>query len=233
MTAKFSKKTFQYFELAQKNQNNRNWFEKNKDLYLEHVRAPFEALVLELGKHFRKDLPGIQIDPKSVTRPLRQAHRARGEGLVKNFSHITLWEKRSSLFEWNPGIHVQFGAKADDNFVGLGLYMISSRQMSLLRNALVDDFEEIDAILSNRALKKAWGDLKGDRYKRFPKGFSAEDPRTKYLWFKQFYLGQEYSRSEVVAKDFTKNLVKDLKLAIPFFKWVRQSVGTYQRRGDM
>ncbi len=229
MADKFSKKTFEYFDLANKHKNNKAWFEKNQSLYLEHVRQPFSILVQEIGRNFQKDLPRIHIEPKSICRPLRPQRKVEEDGVVKNFSHITLWEKKTSLFEWNPGIHIQFGANKDDNLIGIGLYMVSSRQLSLLRNRLVEDFDEIDALLRDNKLKKSWGTIQGEKYKRFPKGYNAEDSNTAYLWHKQFYLGQNFSRTEVLSKNFNKEIIRDLKIAIPFFKWVRQSVGTYHK----
>jgi len=229
MAKYFSDKTFQYFESAQKNKNYKKWFENNRELYLEHVREPFSIIIESIAKEFRADLPRIDLNPQAICRPIRPANRAaEGGGLIKNFSHVTLWEKKTSLFEWNPGIHIQFGAGKEDNYVGLGLYMVSSRQMSLLRNNLVQDFEEIDALLSQRSLKKVWGEVLGEKFKRFPKGYNAEDPRAKYLWNKQFYIGQHLTRSEVKNKNLARRIVSDLDLAMPFFKWVRNTVGTYK-----
>jgi uncharacterized protein (TIGR02453 family) len=231
MNERFTQKTFQYFEGAQKNKNNQKWFEKNKALYQDRVRQPMAFLLQQIDLNYRKELPQIDLSPAIITRPLRPKNRAAAAGsLVKNFSHFTAWQKKTSLFEWNPGIHFQVGAKKDDNFFGLGLYMVSSRQTSLLRYHLTDDFEEIDAILQDRKLKKVWGEILGDKYKRFPKGYSADDSKTKYLWHKQFYLGQEFSRKAVIDKKFVQKCVDDLEIALPFFAWVRAAVGTYSKR---
>lgn len=229
MPSHFTKQTFAYFDGAKKNKNNEKWFLKNRNLYLEHVREPFGHLISVLHTEFSRDLPRIRIEPKQITRPLRTKNRAQEGGLIKTHTHLSLWEKKTSLFEWNPGLHLQFGAEKDDNFFGLGLYMVSSRQLSRLRRALVDDFDQIDALLQDRKLKKAWGGLLGEKYKRFPKGFDPADRSEKYLWYKQFYLGQNLTRKEVLEKSLVKKITKDLRLAMPFFKWVRETVGTYSR----
>lgn len=229
MPIHFTRQTFAYFDGAKKNRNSEKWFLKNRDLYLEHVREPFGHIVTALQKELSPSLPRLRIEPKQITRPLRTKNRAEEGGLIKTHTHVTLWEKKTSLFEWNPGLHLQFGAEKDDNFFGLGLYMVSSRQLSRLRRALVDDFEEIDSLLQERKLRKTWGDLMGEKYKRFPKGFDPEDPSAKYLWHKQFYLGQNLTRKEVVDKSLAQKIVFDFKLAMPFFKWVRETVGTFSR----
>ena len=226
----FNSRTFQYFDNASKNKNNAKWFEKNKSNYDDNVKAPFVFLVEEIKNHLQSELPRIEINPRSITRPLRPKNRAsEGGGLVRSSSHTSIAEKKSSLFEWNPGLYIQIGAGKEDCFVGLGLYMISSRQMSLLRNALFEDFGEIDAILSDRKLKKVWGGVLGERYKRFPKGFDAAHPHSKYIWHKQFYLGQRLTRAEVKSEKFVKEVVQDYQVAMPFYQWVRGAVGVYRR----
>jgi uncharacterized protein (TIGR02453 family) len=227
----FTRKTFEYFELAKKNKNNARWFEKNKEFYQENVHQPLSEFVLAIHDELQGDLPRIEISPRSITRPLRPKNKvADGAGLVKTTAHITISEKRTSLFEWNPGIYFQIGADRDDNFFGLGLYMVSSRQLSRLRDALFENFNEIDLILSDRRLKKVWGGILGEKYKRFPKGFDPNDPRSQYLWHKQFYLGLELSKKDLTNKNFQKQAVTNLKVAVPFFKWVRHSVGTYKTK---
>lgn len=226
----FSRKTFQFLDAAHKNQHNPKWFEKNKDLYLEAVRTPMSELLLAIRENLQSDLPRIPIHPKSVSRPIRPKNKVTPEaGPIKNFSHFTLWEKRTSLYEYNPGIHFQVGALKDDNFIGLGLYMVSSRQMSLMRAAVTDDFETLHNMLTQTKIKKTWGTLQGDTFKRFPKGYDPDLLQNQYLWHKQFYFGRTLKRSEVLEKKFISSMIRDLKVGMPFFKWIREAVGTYTK----
>lgn len=225
----FTTKTFTYFENAKKNKNNEKWFIKNKNLYLEHVREPFSHLITLLHDDLAINLPRIRVEPKLITRPLRSKNRNDKDGLIKSVSYVTFWEKKTSLFEWNPGLHIQFGASKEDNFLGIGLYMVSSRQLSRLRGGITDDYEDLHSLLQDRKLKKTWGSLLGEKYKRFPKNFDINTPSAHYLWHKQFYLGKTLLRRDVTSKNFAKNVVKDFRLAIPFFQWIRQTVGTYSR----
>lgn len=226
---KFNNNTFKYFELAKKNKNKREWFEKNKSLYEDNVKEPMGLLIQEIGKRFQRDLPRIDISPSKVNRPLRAKNKVGEEGVIKLQSYFSLAEKQTSMFEWNPGIYFQLGADKNDNFLGLGLYMMSSRQLSLLRNALVEDFDTIDTILTDRKLKKAWVGLKGETYKRFPKGFNPESEPAKYLQYKQFYLGRAYSKKDILSPKFNTQVIKDLAAAMDFYAWVRAQVGTYRR----
>jgi hypothetical protein len=50
-----------------------------------------------------------------------------------------------------------------------------------------------------------------------------------YIWHKQFYFQQELGRKEVMSREFTDRVIHDLKMAAPFLKWMRESVGVYER----
>jgi uncharacterized protein (TIGR02453 family) len=228
MSKAFSKSTYKYFAAAKKNTKNKDWFLKNKSQYEETVKEPFEELISEIQKKMQKELPDLRIDKKLVTRPTRPAHKAES-GFVKNFTYATITEKRTSLFEWNPGIHIQFGTELDDNFIGCGLYMVSGRQISLLRNAIVEDFDSINSLLKSKKFKSVWGELRGDMYVRPPKGFSSDAEYSKLLMHKQFYVHRDYKISEITSQKFAALVVSDLKLILPFFRWIRSSVGTYTR----
>lgn len=229
MKSSFSPKTFEYFKKAKANRSKKEWFIKNKELYETAVRQPFSELILEIQKNFQKDLPRISIDPRGITRPVRPANRAVEGGVIKTESYITLWEKKTSLFEWNPGIHIQFGISDEDNLIGVGLYMVSSRQMSLMRQAIAEDYETIHGILSDRKFKSAWGGLIGEKFVRYPKGFPVDQEYSDLLMHKQFFVSKHFTRKELYNKNFTKKLIKDLKVALPFFQYIRETVGTYKK----
>jgi len=227
---KFTIHTFKYFDAASANRNSKSWFENNQELYLNNVRLPFAHLVSKIDKAFSSELPRIKVDPKSITRPLRPANRVEDQGWVKDFSFIHLSEKKTSLFEWNPGVQIQFGAKTDDNWMGVGLYLVSGRQMRSVRQALVDDHKVIHQIMNKASFTRAWGKgFAGEKYKRFPRGFDPESPAAPYLWSKQFYVHKQFSRLDVRRRDFQDSLIKDLALAMPLFQWLRKSAGLYKR----
>lgn len=228
-SAHFSSKTFSYFEAAKRNKKKPEWFGKNRKDFDEHVKQPFEQLVRQMNQEFGSELPRIDFLPRKISRPVRRNPDQDG-GLIRTNATAFFSEKPTSQFEWNPGIYVSIGAQPEDNVMGLGLYMVSSRQMSLLRNAIVDDFDEIDSILSDKKLKKIWGPLSGEIYKRFPKGFDENSEPAKYLRHKQFFLGQDLTRKEICDKKFLSRVVRDVEVSLPFLKWVRAKVGVYNRR---
>lgn len=230
MKSLFSRKTFQYFELAKKAKKKKDWFKKNKDAYEVSVREPFEILVRELGERVSGKLPGIVISPRKLSRPLRSKAQAVEQGYTRASCMFYFSEKQTSMFEWNPGIFMQLGDEKPDNVIGMGLYGPSSRQIKRLRKALVEDYKTVDKILADRKLKKYWGGLAEEMYKRFPKDYSVDHPAAKYLWYKQFFLRRLFTRKEVTSKDFADTVLKAYEAGLPLLIWIRNNIGVYDKR---
>jgi uncharacterized protein (TIGR02453 family) len=230
----FSRGTFGYFEAASRHVGDREWFEGHREEYAKCVEVPLTHLVVELGRELGALLPGIAFSPRKISKPLL---RRTGAGkmtdedgpAVRTTATAFFSEPATSMFETNPGIYVSVGAGAEDNIIGCGLYMPSSRQIKALRPAFVADYTRIDAILRSRTLKKYWHGLNGDRYVRFPKGFEEGVQGTEYLWHKQWLLSKRVSRDEVMAPTYVGDTVRAFKAAMPFVAWTRETVGVYKK----
>lgn len=230
MKSLFNRKTFQYFDLAKKNKKKKDWFTKNKALYEEAVREPYEIILSEMSQRFSRKLPRIDINSRKISRPLRPKNKAETMGYVKAGAMFFLSEKQTSMFEWNPGIYMHLGDEKEDNVIGLGLYGPSSRQIKRLRKALEKDYKRVDKILADKKFKKYWGGLAEEKYKRFPKEHSENHPAAKYLWYKQFFVRQQFTRKEVLAPGFAEHVLKSFEAALPLLEWIRESVGVYNRQ---
>lgn len=226
----FKRKTFQYFDLAKKNKKKKDYFQKNKEIYIANVKDPFGILLYELNERIGRKVPGVIIGPKKLSRPQRPKGKAEELGYTKASAMFFLSEKQSSIFEWNPGLFMQLGDEKPDNMIGVGLYGPTSRQTKRLRQALVNDYKTLDKILANKKLKKYWGSLADEKYKRFPKDFSPEDPAAKYLWYKQLFLRRRFTRKEVLSPGFADTVMNSFEAAVPFLQWVREAVGVFDKR---
>lgn len=226
----FNAKTFKYFDEANKNVRDPKWHDENMASYIKNVKEPMQFILNIMSVELEEHLHNIPIHNRMVTRPKRPKNKHDELGINKDFSYFTAWEKKTSLFEYNPAIHFQIGHRKDDNFIGVGLYMVSSRQMKLMRDALYYDYENVNKIVSSKKFKSAWGEMAGEEYKRYPKKFDPEHPSSKFIKKKRFYFHKNFTRTEVKSKDFAENLIRDLKIVMPYFDWVREVVGTYHKK---
>ncbi len=227
MTAKFTPKTFKYLDEAYKNKKKLPWFEKNEENYLENVKEPFGILLRRLDLEIGDKFPKFSFDPKKLSKPTYRKNNIPQDGtVVKPNAWAFVAETATSMYEWNPGVYLSLAK--DENVMGVGLYMMSSRQLKLLRRAIINHPEKARAIIEDKKFKKVWGPLQGDKYVRFPKEYDPEVPGAEYLWFKQFYVSQTLTRKEITSPKFADKVVNDLKVAAPFLNWIREVVGKYQ-----
>lgn len=226
--SKFTKKTFEYFDLAYKNRKKEKWFDQNKALYEDHVLQPFSYMVNLMDLKFGEKLDKIEISAKKITRPKNPKNRAQN-GLVKDFTKIDLCEKRTSLFEWNPGFYIHFGSKDRETYFAGGLYMVSGRQMKEYRSAIEKDYKKVEKLIEDKKFKKSWGQIEAERYKRFPKEYDSEAPYADFLWMKQFYFAQSPSRTQMIKKGFIESMVDDFENSLDVLNWIRSAVGVYQK----
>jgi uncharacterized protein (TIGR02453 family) len=226
----FTRKTFQYYDEAKRNNRNAKWFPKNKENFEASVRAPFLALLEELNFRIGHRVPSIPMGPRKISRPLRAGKRAAKNGLVRASTYFYLAVPSTSRFESNPGLFMQLGDEKEDNVIGVGLYMPSSRQIRRLRAALQEDHASIRRILADRKLKKYWGELAEEKYKRFPKDLNPEHPAADLLMYKQFHFTRHFTRKEVTAKDFPDTVMRAFEAALPFLGWLRENIGVYDRK---
>ena len=155
--AKFTKKTFEYFDNAYKNRNKLEWFNRNKSLFEDHVLAPMTELVNYMDVKFGDELKGIAVSPKGITRPKNPKNRAE-KGLIKDYTKIDIMEKRTSLFEWNPGLHIQFGShKHEMNYFAGGMYMVTGRQIKEFRIAASEDYKKLKKNYKFKKVSKKLG----------------------------------------------------------------------------
>ena len=225
----FTKKTFAYFDGARKHATQRAWFDANRAVYEQHVAVPLTHLVMEVKRELSPLLPGIDFTPRKLAKPLLRVTKSSDGPVVRDKVSAFFAETATSMFETNPGIYVSLGSAPDDNVFGCGMYMPLARQVRELRPKLYEELDSFELTLLSPEMKRYWSGLIGDKYQRFPKDFDEDAPAAKYLWFKQFFVGKDLTRNEVVQPDFIEQTVKALKAAAPFLNWTRHAVGVYKR----
>lgn len=227
VNGRFSRKTFLYFEAARRNRKNLKWFKRNESLWREEVKHPFSTLLNKIEIDTHDNFKGIRFHPRMISLPVYRTENIPEDGtVVKPFTWAFLSEKRTSLYEWNPGINIYIGSEVS---FGLGLYHPSGRQMKLLREVIQKDPSLLSTELRNKKFRTVWGDLAGEKYKRFPRGLVPDSLGAEFLWNKQFYVNRSYTKREIVSPGFAERVSADLNAGAGFLSWAREAVGVYER----
>jgi len=198
--------TLKFLKDLNKN-NNKPWFEKNKDLYLG-AKEDIELLVEQVIEGFGKIDPDIaNLQPKDCTYRIYRDVR---------------FSKDKTPYKINMGAYLNRGGKKAPtagyymhiepgrSMAGGGLWMPLAPELNKVRQEIDYSLSEWNSIVTARAFKKNFSEglEKEDQLSRPPKGYDEGNPAIEYLKLKSFIVTRSFTDAEVQSKSFAKELVK-------------------------
>jgi len=220
MSNTISKTTFQFLKDLEKN-NNRPWFNDNKDRYTaahENMIAFAEDLIDEMSHH---DNLIPMTGKKSIFRIYRDVRFSKDKSPYKNYFGGSL--KRAT--KWLRGgyyYHIQPGA----SFVGGGFWGPNPADLKRIRQEIAADDRPLRKIIADPTFVKTFETLKGDAVKTAPKGFAKDHPAIDLLRHKQFVISRSFTDKEVTSPNFAKELVQTFQNMRPFFDYMSEVLTT-------
>ena len=199
----FPREAFTFWTKLEKN-NNREWFQANKELYERTCREPLQALVDEL-----KPLYG----GGKISRINRDMRFARDKSPYKNYIAAGVGNSYVSLSK--QGV-----------WVGTGMYKPEPSALARFRAAVADD--ESGPALANlvRSLRRKGYDVSThDTVASAPKGYDANHPRIELLRMKDIYAGKLLAPKMLATAKALDRVTRVMTETEPLAKWLRQQVG--------
>jgi len=213
--------TLDFLKKIKKN-NNKEWFEKNKPVYLQSKKDLEEIVtkVLTLTSKFDKEVVGIN-PAKTIFRIYKDVRFSKDKTPYKTNmgAHITPGTKGSDL----PGyyIHIEPG----NCFLGGGCYMPMPDKLAAIRQEIDYNFTDFKKLLANKDLKKYFGGLADEeKLVNPPKGYDKENPAVEILKNKHFVLMHKFDDKELLKTDFPKYAASAFKAMHPFILFLREAV---------
>ncbi|MFT6716586.1 MAG: hypothetical protein ACJA0Q_001230 [Saprospiraceae bacterium] len=222
-----TKENLQFLEELAKN-NNRDWFNENKPRYItqhENTIAFADEVLALLNKH---DDIGNVSGKKSLMRIYRDIRFSKDKSPYK--SHWGGYFKRSTLaLRGGYYFHIEPSAC----FVGGGFWKPESKDMKLIRDAIVADEEGFRKVIDAKGFKKIFGSqgLHGESLKNVPKGYDKESSAGDLLKLKQFLVRKDFTREEMLSPDFAEKVNETFKAVRPFFDWMSYAL-THDGNGE-
>lgn len=204
MPAAVSPKVFDFLKQLTEN-NNREWFTENKNLYTEsqeNLVLFLEDLIKEMSE-FDPELGKIDAK-KSLFRIYRDTRFSKDKTPYKTNFGASLGMGKGSQ-KGGYYLHLEPGK----SFIAGGIYMPESSVLKTLRKEISLYGKEFLNILNEKEFKKYFPELdQDDKLKKVPQGFEKEDPMAEYLKLKSFIVVYNLSDKEIQDKNASKNLAK-------------------------
>lgn len=194
--------------------NSKAYFDANRKIYDNSVKAPVDALKDELERDF---------GPLKVFRMNRDIRFSKDKSPYKTWVGFTTTDRAVG------GIGSFWQATAEGMKVATGAMMLESDQLSRYRDALVNDgpggeFDQIRADLAAEEMEVGPGDM--PQYKRVPVGCPKDHPRSGELLWKGAIVIQSYDRARWMHTDVVADRVRAVwSSAQPLLDWFERHVG--------
>lgn len=219
----FPKETLSFLTKLKRN-NNREWFNKNKEKYESYFVEPSLAFIEAMEKPLKKISECFLAIPKKTGGSLMRIYRD------------TRFAKEKTPYKENIGIHFRHLQGKDvhapgyylhiepkEVFLGVGIWRPDNKILAKIRQMI----DEESATWKKATVFKAFRDrfhMAGDSLKRPPRGYNDDHPWIVDLKRKDFIAVHELPVNEVTDKNLVKTVTATFKAATPFMKFLCEAI---------
>jgi len=205
------------------NNNNKEWFEKNKNTYLQ-AKEEFENTVESL-------IPAIHKFDKQISGELKAKDCTFRIYKDVRFSKDKTPYKNNMGAVFNPGgkktaiagyyLHIEPGK----SFFGGGVYMPEPDKLQAIRQEIDYHPKEFLKILNQASFKKYFKGLdEEDKLKNPPKGFDKDHALIEILKNKHFVVSHAISDKQLLDKKGMSLILEGFKAMQPLLVYLRRAI---------
>lgn len=201
--------------------NERPWFEENKQRYKDVVLAPLSDFIAAMAPRVAKISKHIVCDPRpnggSMFRIYRDVRFAKDKSPYKTHAGVHF---RHALGKdaHVPGFYMHFAP--DEVFFGGGIWMPESAALSKVRHAIADEPKSWKKVVEEKAFKSAFNGVEGEALSRPPKGFDAEHPYIADIKRKSFFAMHQSSPKVATSVGLLDEVENAFRAAKPLMQFV-------------
>ena len=220
----FSPQLFSFLRDLKEN-NQREWFQANKDRYEKTVRHPARQFISDFGPYLAKISPHFNADPRPVGGSLFRIHRdvrfSKDKSPYKTHTGVQFRHK-SAKDVHAPGfyLHLEPGRV----FAGIGIWRPDGPTLKKIREFMAADPARWKRTVCGNRFRGTY-ELGGDSLVRPPKGFDAEHPLIEDLKRKDFIAYTPMTQKRVTSAGFLADYTAVCKAAAPFMRYLCDAVG--------
>lgn len=214
-----TKSTFSFLTELKEN-NNREWFNQNKQRY-ESAREEFLDFISLLIAGLSSVESGL-----SVLRAKDAAFRIYRD---------VRFSADKSPYKTQMGAQMVGGGKKSGRagyyfhlepggcFAGGGIWHPDPERLRVLRMEIFENTDEFRSILGNREFSETFGGIRGEQLSRAPKGFPADHPDIDLLKFKSYTVFRGFPDSVILSPGAQDDLLEAFRIMKPFNDFINHA----------
>lgn len=206
--AHFEKDYFDFFKELAAN-NNKEWFDANRDRYKKSVKEPFDSFVSDLIAEVRKIDGKIEIEAKDAIFRINRDIRFSKDKTPYKLNRSAIISPKGKKDKSYPGLYIE--VSPEHCRIYGGVYMPDKDQLYNIREQIGKDPNKLKKLMTDKTFVQKFGEIRGEKNKVIPKEFKEAAERFDQIYNKQFYWFQEVSPKEALKDDFLKKTVESYK----------------------
>jgi uncharacterized protein (TIGR02453 family) len=214
------KSTFDFLKALARN-NNREWFQKNKEWYLVSQANMTQWVDMLIEKVNAHDQLQTKIGKEALYRIYND---------VRFTADKTPYNPRfaGSLKRIKPFLRggYYFWIKPGASRVGCGFTYPNPEDLLRIRQDIDMNYSEWRKLLKSKVFQNTFGDMEGEQVKTAPRGFDKDHPAIDLLRYKQFWFEKAFTDKDVLSPDFIKQVNQTYKAVRPFFDYMTEVLTT-------
>ena len=197
--------------------NNREWFNENKDRF-NTIQSQVKIFAQEVNDSLNVS---DNIEKIKIFRIYRDLRFSKDKTPYKKNIGMAFHRAKPEL---RGGYYLEISA--DESFIAVGFWNPNKEDLLRIRKEIEIDGQEFKRIINQKKIKEIWGDLKGDEVKTSPKGFTSNNEYIDLIKKKQFIFIKKLKEKDILDEKFQKELVSYFESIRPFFDYMSEVLTT-------
>jgi uncharacterized protein (TIGR02453 family) len=215
---------FSFLEELKEN-NNREWFNENKERYQEHHGLVVQFADELLVKMKQVDNIETASGKKSIFRIYKDVRFSKDKSPYK--TNIGVWFTQNKLAKNSPGYYIHF--EKGKSFIAGGVWCPEPDELKRIRKEIAFFYEDLEAIINNKKFKSEFGTITRDEnntLKKAPKDFEPNHPAIEFLKLKSFTASKKIDDKLFLDQNFSKMIAKKLIVLKPINDFLNRALET-------
>tara|TARA_B100001057_G_C22527930_1_gene824593 strand:- start:87 stop:758 length:672 start_codon:yes stop_codon:yes gene_type:complete len=197
--------------------NNREWFNNNKD-HFKVIQNEVKKFAHEVNETLNLS---DSIEKFKIFRIYRDLRFSKDKTPYKNNIGMAFHRAKPEL---RGGYYLEISA--DDSFIAVGFWNPNKEDLLRIRKEIEIDGQEFKKIVNQKKIKDIWGDIKGEEVKTSPKGFNADHEHIEMIKKKQFIFIKKLKEEDILDENFQEKLINGFISIRPFFDYMSEILTT-------
>jgi len=226
----FRPAAFRFLRDLERN-NEKAWFEANRDAYEREVREPMRQLVATLDARLGTIAPEIVGDPKrSMFRIHRDVRFSKNKSPYKTNAGAWLYHRdagrKVGTVGEGGGAGFYFHIDPTTCFMAGGIWMPARLALLRVREAIAAQPRALARLTSAPGFRRRFAGLSEEaKLRRVPREFGPDHPAAEWLKLQSFTARAAIEPSVVTSPRLVDRLCRDFELLVPLVRWLNRALG--------